>query len=511
MSKNIIICSDGTGNTGGKGSVTNVWRMFESINRASNETVQVAFYDDGVGTESFKPMRILGGAFGVGLARNVKQLYTEICRIYEPGDKLFFFGFSRGAFTVRTLLGWIMEVGLINPVGTSDARELDALVNKSYKSLRAHFRTIPERLFISEKTAEKRKDKLKDKLFELNSEQERSLGHFIGVWDTVDAVGFPVAFLATFWNSWIHQFKFPDHRLNEKVRNAFHALAIDDERLTFHPQPWDEKDKRDDQNLQQVWFAGMHSNVGGGYPQDGMAYVPLVWIMDGAIVAGIKLTDSLATLYRERANPMEKMYNSRSGAGLYYRFSPRNLTRIAHQYNLKQVVIHPSVASRAHQSPSGYTPRHLPVEHKIWSVGTVKSSHENALTKALTEYFSKTKESDISEIGGLWDKIRKGLQWYVVSFTLVFAGSALAYGLIPNKFPVSYLADIIFGAAPDFDWAIVTLKSGVLLALTFVLALIAERNSHHKRSRFWTAISRSEKRLTRDMNKAKEVSQKSIE
>ena len=117
--KNIIICSDGTGNTANKGRGTNVFKLFEAVdltrpNHPKDGLPQVAIYDDGVGTERLKFLKILGGAFGWGLGRNVKQLYTDLARTYSPDDGIFLFGFSRGAFTVRTLAGLIDTYGIPN-------------------------------------------------------------------------------------------------------------------------------------------------------------------------------------------------------------------------------------------------------------------------------------------------------------------------------------------------------------------------------------------------------------
>ncbi len=119
MAKNIIICSDGTGNTAIKGRGTNVFKMFEAIDLNGHRTnpaldPQIAFYDDGVGTETFLPLKLLGGAFGFGLAKNVRNLYTDLIRVYDPGDRIYLFGFSRGAFTVRTLAGLIAKCGLLD-------------------------------------------------------------------------------------------------------------------------------------------------------------------------------------------------------------------------------------------------------------------------------------------------------------------------------------------------------------------------------------------------------------
>ena len=121
MAKNIVICSDGTGNTTSKGRGTNVFKLFEAVDvhgHRSNPglTRQVAFYDDGVGTEPWKPVRLLTGALGLGLSRNVKELYADLARAYEPDDQIYLFGFSRGAFTVRTLAGLIAFCGIIHCV-----------------------------------------------------------------------------------------------------------------------------------------------------------------------------------------------------------------------------------------------------------------------------------------------------------------------------------------------------------------------------------------------------------
>ena len=115
MPKNIILCSDGTGNTGIKGRGTNVFKLFEAIDLTEHRTdpkldTQLAFYDDGVGSKGNPLVRWIGGAAGYGLKRNVKELYRELSRVYDPGDRVFLFGFSRGAFTVRTLSGMIRAV-----------------------------------------------------------------------------------------------------------------------------------------------------------------------------------------------------------------------------------------------------------------------------------------------------------------------------------------------------------------------------------------------------------------
>lgn len=149
MSKNIILLSDGTGNSNIKNRGTNVFKTYEAIdyNKQHGAKEQVAFYDDGVGTQDFKPLKIMGGAFGWGLARNVRNLYKHLAQVYVPGDKIYLFGFSRGAFTVRTLAGLIASNGIldIGKYPTDDALELAVL--QLYEAYRAQNSAALEKIF----------------------------------------------------------------------------------------------------------------------------------------------------------------------------------------------------------------------------------------------------------------------------------------------------------------------------------------------------------------------------
>ena len=128
MYRNLVLFSDGTGNSSAKLFRTNVWRVYQAVDltdpKDPTEPRQFAFYDNGVGNSSFKPLAVLGGALGVGLARNVRDLYAFVCRTYQPGDKIYGFGFSRGAFTIRVLVGLMMDQGLV-PYDGNEA-DLDA-------------------------------------------------------------------------------------------------------------------------------------------------------------------------------------------------------------------------------------------------------------------------------------------------------------------------------------------------------------------------------------------------
>ena len=131
MGKRIVVLSDGTGNSSAAMWRTNVWRTFEALDLSSSD--QVAFYDDGVGTSSFKPLAILGGAFGYGLKRNVIDIYKFVCRNYQTeADEIFGFGFSRGAFTIRVVTGLILDQGLVQ---ADNEIELDRLATAAYQGL----------------------------------------------------------------------------------------------------------------------------------------------------------------------------------------------------------------------------------------------------------------------------------------------------------------------------------------------------------------------------------------
>ena len=137
MARKIVVLSDGTGNSSAALWRTNVWRTFDALDLSSSD--QVAFYDDGVGTSSFKPLAILGGAFGIGLRRNVIDIYKFVCRNYQTeADEIFGFGFSRGAFTIRVVTGLILDQGLVQADNEIDLHRLATAAYKDYHSRKYH-------------------------------------------------------------------------------------------------------------------------------------------------------------------------------------------------------------------------------------------------------------------------------------------------------------------------------------------------------------------------------------
>jgi uncharacterized protein (DUF2235 family) len=266
--KNIVLCSDGTGNRGGKVRGTNVWRIFNAVWRQPDadgnlpERCQVAFYGDGVGTQKFLAFKLLGGAFGWGHSRNIRDLYRALVSVYEPGDSIYLFGFSRGAYTVRGLAGLILKQGILNRHKFETSAALDYAAWAVFRAYRDRYGSIAAKLrrILRRSYARAYESYKKDrKLYDLDDANEpASPVRFIGVWDTVDAVGLPIDELADALN-WIVGFRFRDQDLHPNVTKACHAISIDDERRTFWPVMWNEAGEAGSDRIEQVWFAGTRS------------------------------------------------------------------------------------------------------------------------------------------------------------------------------------------------------------------------------------------------------------
>jgi hypothetical protein len=405
MPKNIVLLSDGTGNSASKLLKTNVWRIYESLD-LDDPTVQVACYDDGVGTSSFKPLALFGGAFGVGLARNLLRLYRFACEHYEPGDRIYAFGFSRGAFTIRILVDFICEQGIIRtrpPVvgpggrassGDGDAvfgSELARLARWAYREYRRKFTQRfglvgPGRALRD--VAVRGWERLQGhKPYDRNRNRQVAEIAFVGVWDTVDAYGLPIDELTDGVDRWVWPLSMQNFKLSDKVKKACHVLALDDERNTFHPVLWDEstesqtKTRIEDERITQVWFAGMHSNVGGGYPDDALSCVSFQWMASQAGACGLHFRDELLTHHAAKADPIGRIYDSRSGVKGYYRYNPRRIewliNGLAHEraffgkgwrnptVTVARPKVHQSVMERIAAAPEGYAPIVLPLEYAV--------------------------------------------------------------------------------------------------------------------------------------------------
>ena len=263
--KKIAIFCDGTWNTPderieGKLCQTNVVKMASALSSASDDGLpQLLYYDSGIGTEGDLLLRVYDGATGAGISDNILQAYRFIMANYEKGDELFLFGFSRGAFTVRSLAGLIRNSGILKPSNQDQ-------IPGAY------------RLYRSRKP-EHQPHEIEATLFRKTYAVEVTTPiKFIGVWDTVGALGNPL-----FLNGIVSKRNgFHDTDLSTKVSFAYQALAIDEKRKNFQATLWHQQEDSGDQVLEQVWFPGVHGDIGGGYPEQGLSDITLAWMLGKA-------------------------------------------------------------------------------------------------------------------------------------------------------------------------------------------------------------------------------------
>jgi len=284
MAKNIVICCDGTGNEIEE-DLSNVLKLFRLVSKNEN---QLVFYDPGIGTiGSSDPwsrlksnaLGVLGLITGYGLDENVLDAYKFLLENYENGDRIYLFGFSRGAYTIRVLAGFLRLIGLLQ----HPQRNLCDYALTAYK-----------------KAAEKDDFQIAWR-FERVASTRRVPIKFMGVWDTVSSVIVPRPdrlYLPSLQ-------ELPYTKTNSYVEVFRQAIAIDERRRMFRINRWTEpqpfKPNPFDsgsgapQDIKQVWFAGVHSDVGGGYPEaeSGLAKFPLQWMIDEAVVHGLEISTTM--------------------------------------------------------------------------------------------------------------------------------------------------------------------------------------------------------------------------
>ena len=283
MAKNIVVFSDGTGQEGGRGYNTNVYKLFNMIEDRTEK--QITFYDRGLGTGWRK---ITGNAAGMGISKNILECYEFIFDHYCAGDQVFLFGFSRGATTVRSLSSFIHLFGIL-------PKPRPELIKRAYKIYKTRNRA--------------KRDKLAADFVKRHHTMWCRI-KFLGVWDTVAALGIPLKSLDVLVDKIpFFRHKFIDLRLSESVQHARHALAIDDERMTFHPTLWEKQVLTDYQTVKQVWFCGMHTDVGGGYPEQELSDIPLIWMLTEAEQHGLRVYPKHKVILR--LDPNGVMHDSR--------------------------------------------------------------------------------------------------------------------------------------------------------------------------------------------------------
>ncbi|MGQ0543936.1 MAG: DUF2235 domain-containing protein [Betaproteobacteria bacterium] len=328
--KRLILCCDGTWNSAdqeksGTPCPTNVVKLGYRLAKRDGGIAQVIYYDQGVGTGNTID-RMTGGAFGDGLEENIHDAYRFLVANYEPGDELYLFGFSRGAFTVRSIGGMIRKCGILERRAVRQYRDAIALYRGEQHPDDARCVSFRKSFSFVEKTGIR----------------------MIGVWDTVGSLGIPLRGLR-----WLtrREHQFHDTELSGSVEIACHALAVDERRAPFAPTLWDYKPKPG-QQVEQVWFCGAHSDVGGGYAETGLSDIALEWMIGRARAAGLAFDAAALAAYPLRPDPLGQLHDSKTGL---YRLTAGIDRRIGTDPTQS---VHESVKARWDADP-GYRPASL--------------------------------------------------------------------------------------------------------------------------------------------------------
>jgi uncharacterized protein (DUF2235 family) len=294
MGKRLVLCCDGTWNkadqvSNGHPCPTNVVKLAYRVAKRAENVPQIVFYDQGVGTGNMLD-RWSGGALGEGLDDNIFDAYRFLIANYEVGDEIFLFGFSRGAFTVRSIAGMIRKCGIVRR--TSIDQYPAAM--RMYRDANIHPDAAPAKAF--------------KKSHSCVPDDDVPI-RFIGVWDTVGALGIPLRGMRGLTR---RKHVFHDTELSKTVQTARHALAIDERRAPFEPTLWKEKPKPN-QTVEQVWFPGVHSDVGGGYPENALSDIALDWMLAEAKAAGLALDSEVLAVRPLSPDPAGKLHDSKKG------------------------------------------------------------------------------------------------------------------------------------------------------------------------------------------------------
>lgn len=323
--RNLIVCCDGTwcdedSTDDGIVSPSNVLKVFRGVDQSIQNGAphQLTRYQSGVGTEGIMK-KLLGGLVGYGLNEDIEDCYYWLSDKFEVGDKIFLFGFSRGAFTARSLAGLITRYGLLK-LPKDDALKSAKAVKELYRN---GYRKGNE-------------DVARSYSFHKNSDSI----DFLGVWDTVGALGIPddKSILDLFDNPLSYQFH--DVQLSLKVKQARHALALDEERGSFTPTLWVGTANRDNDTVKQVWFPGVHSDIGGGYKEQGLSDCTLKWMVDEArSFPGSTLRFKEGFFQQVNPNSFDMVHDSHVGIMKALIPSPRSVPKLVESERVSPCVL----------------------------------------------------------------------------------------------------------------------------------------------------------------------------
>ncbi|MFT6955439.1 MAG: hypothetical protein ACJAYC_000434 [Halieaceae bacterium] len=361
--KRIVVCADGTWNRpeqlGKDNHPTNVLKFARGIApKDSNGVKQVVFYDWGIGSYHDK---LTGGGMGEGLEKNVMDCYRFLVHNYDNGDEIYLFGFSRGAYTVRSLCGMINNCSLLKSAeGNLIEKAFDIYKTKKYKP----------------------RDQYSKDWRKAHSICDVVKVNFVGVWDTVGAMGLPFSIFGLIKDKHL----FYDRKLGSNVIKARHALCLDELRADFEPTIWEPRKKV---NLEQVWFAGVHCDVGGSYKPDddgsNLADIPMMWLKTEAHDGG-KGLEFEKHLSKPKLNPLSRHHNEYKGK---YKLLGKRVR-----------VIPPPLTAKQNGRPKEKRKEKL-LENKTWIHHSVKTRYEES------QYKSTPIENYLSE-QGKWPPIWNG-------------------------------------------------------------------------------------------------------
>jgi Uncharacterized alpha/beta hydrolase domain (DUF2235) len=469
MPKKIVVFADGTGNAF-SARETNIWRLYEALDQTQPD--QIAHYIAGVGTSGFKPFALLDGATGFGVPSNVRKLYRFISWNWEPGDEIYMFGFSRGAFTIRTLVGLIQHEGLIpvqigNENIPREERARDAMgAWRAYRSETISWKTSLPTIWLARLVRDlviaiwyflmRYRSYAKVKAETRAQARDDIPIKFIGLFDTVEAYGVPLEEFRRAIDVAIWPISFRNGILCENVETARHALSLDDERVTFHPLRFDMKNSKKPERIKEVWFAGVHTDVGGGYPEDDLAQVPLTW-MTNELGDSLRFIDGAKESFTNNASPYAVAHDSRNGLAVFYRYGPRTVGD-----NGGPPVIHHSVAEKIAFGIERYAPVTLPDtanvlmpdgtmekikgydSKAVWrTIADPKLRQQMELAENAVQYLNKPDPAIVSlTLDAIW---RRRVFYFLLLFA-AFLIAVLPWGVRPV---VDYVRDTLFSGSGE--------------------------------------------------------------
>lgn len=330
--KRLAIFLDGTWNA--VDSNTNVWRMRALVAPTSRDgKLQAIYYE--IGVNGF-----YGGVFGKGLSENIRLAYEWLIENYNDGDEIFIFGFSRGAYTARSLAGLISKLGILKPGSPIGVAQL----YERYK--RSDEQTIWE--LNEQQDAGTLKDATLEERWMLKYSQRAKI-KMVGVWDTVGSLGVPAFSIEGISRS---SFGFLHTGLRIHIQHGYHALAIDEHRQDFAPTLWDVRRPNDLNaaraaprsiaSVEQRWFVGAHANVGGGYSSDLLAQEPLRWIMKKASLHGLSFRNDVDIDGDAVNAPIADSYRE-FGYGMYSKFKNPLFRKIGEEPLVREDGTHSNV------------------------------------------------------------------------------------------------------------------------------------------------------------------------